>query len=89
MLGDWGKLIVAKGFKKLPKVQKIARSGHTDRDYVYCMTSFQFNWIGFDPTIKFGCFETTESKPVSTGDQPYSECSLVGPCTCIFWLFNL
>ena len=24
-----GKLIVAKGFKKLPKVQKIAKSGHT------------------------------------------------------------
>ena len=33
MLGDLGKLIVAKGFKKLPKVQKIARSGHTDSDY--------------------------------------------------------
>ena len=29
MLGDLGKLIVAKGFKKLPKVQKFARSGHT------------------------------------------------------------
>ena len=29
MLGDLGKLIVAKDFKKLPKVQKIARSGHT------------------------------------------------------------
>ena len=29
MFGDLGKLIVAKGFKKLPKVQKIARSGHT------------------------------------------------------------
>ena len=29
MLGDLGKLIVAKGFKKLPKVQKIARPGHT------------------------------------------------------------
>ena len=28
-MGDLGKLIVAKGFKKLPKVQKIARSGHT------------------------------------------------------------
>ena len=28
MLGDLGKLIVAKGFKKLPKIQKIARSGH-------------------------------------------------------------
>ena len=30
--GDWGKLIVAKGFKKLPKVQNIAQSGHTTRD---------------------------------------------------------
>ena len=29
MLGDLGKIIVAKGFKRLPKVQKIARSGHT------------------------------------------------------------
>ena len=27
---DWGKLIVAKGFKKLPKIQNIAQSGHTD-----------------------------------------------------------
>ena len=26
---DLGKLIVANGFKKLPKVQKIAKSGHT------------------------------------------------------------
>ena len=29
---DWGKLIVAKGFKKLPKVQNIAQSGHTDKE---------------------------------------------------------
>ena len=29
-VGDLGKLIVAKGFKMLPKVQKIANSGHTD-----------------------------------------------------------
>ena len=28
-VGYLGKLIVAKGFKKLPKVQKIAKSGHT------------------------------------------------------------
>ena len=28
-VGDLGKLIVAKGFKRLPKVQKIAQSGHT------------------------------------------------------------
>ena len=26
---DWGKLIVAKAFKKLPKIQNIAQSGHT------------------------------------------------------------
>ena len=29
---DLGKLIVAKGFKKLPKVQKIANSGHTGHE---------------------------------------------------------
>ena len=29
---DWGKLIVAKGFKKLAKVQNIAQSGHTGFD---------------------------------------------------------
>ena len=28
-VGDLGKLVVAKGFKKLPKVQKIANYGHT------------------------------------------------------------
>ena len=28
-VGDLGQLIVAKGFKKLPKVQKIAKSGHS------------------------------------------------------------
>ena len=27
--GDWGKLIVSKGFKRLPKVQNIAQSGNT------------------------------------------------------------
>ena len=28
---DWGKLFVAKAFKKLPKVQNIAQSGNTVR----------------------------------------------------------
>ena len=28
-VGDFGKLIVAKGFEKLPKVHQIAQSGHT------------------------------------------------------------
>ena len=30
-VGDLGKLVAAKGFKKLPKVQKIAQFGHTAR----------------------------------------------------------
>ena len=29
---DLGKWIVAKDFKKLPKVQKIAQSGHTEHE---------------------------------------------------------
>ena len=33
---DLDKLIVAKGLKKLPKVQKIAQSGHTDPDIAIC-----------------------------------------------------
>ena len=28
-VGDLGKIIVATGFEKLPKVQKIAKSGHS------------------------------------------------------------
>ena len=28
-VGDLGKFNIAQGFKKLPKVQKIAKSGHT------------------------------------------------------------
>ena len=31
-MGDLDKLIGAKGFKKLPKVQKITQSGHTGHD---------------------------------------------------------
>ena len=33
-VGELGKLIVTKGFKKLPKVQKIVKSGHTDASAV-------------------------------------------------------
>ena len=32
-VGDLGKFIVAKGFKKLPKVQKIGQSGHTGSEW--------------------------------------------------------
>ena len=34
-VGDLGQLVVAKGFKKLPKVQKIAQSGHTALHTLY------------------------------------------------------
>ena len=30
-MGDLGKIIVATSFEWMPKVQKIAKSGHTDR----------------------------------------------------------
>ena len=32
-VGDWGKLIVATGLEKLPKIQEIDQSGHTARSY--------------------------------------------------------
>ena len=35
-VGDLGKLIVAKGFKNLPKVQYFAKSGHTESEVVTC-----------------------------------------------------
>ena len=39
-VGDFGKLIVATGFEWLPKVQKIAQSGHTDwRQQMLLMTT--------------------------------------------------
>ena len=34
---DLGKLIVQKGIKKLPKVQKIANYGHTAHDCHWCL----------------------------------------------------
>ena len=36
---DLGKLIVAKGFKKLPKVKKIANSGHIGGRPLYCISA--------------------------------------------------
>ena len=35
---DLGKVIVAKGFKKLPKEKKIAQSGHTANELGMCST---------------------------------------------------
>ena len=46
---DLGKLIVAKGFKRLPKVQKIAPSGHTaSKAHVHFTSKPQFRLkLGF------------------------------------------
>ena len=52
---DWGKLIVAKGFKKFPKVQKIAQSGHTAR-IVRVATPARFNDILNQTKITFQKF---------------------------------
>ena len=46
---DWGKLIIAKGFKKLPKVQNIAQSGHTEANpfqkIIFAKTIYLFPWL--------------------------------------------
>ena len=61
MWGDLGKLIVAKGFKKLPKVQYIAQSGHTalhsefaaisTRRLLFCMEKFPVNAVPPQSTV--------------------------------------
>ena len=48
---DLGKLLDAKGLKKLPKAQKIAQSGHTAR-------KIQGDWI---PSANFNLFSHTKS----------------------------
>ena len=55
---DWGKLIVAKGIKKLAKIQNIAQSGHT-ANHIILLDSFIhsqvfepiFSGIGVEPTM--------------------------------------
>ena len=49
---DWCKLIFAKGFKKLPKIQNIAQSGHTGAYHPTYSSGFtskdqylDFNWL--------------------------------------------
>ena len=46
--GDLDKLIVAKGFKKLPKVQKIARSGHTGCNEEKIADEYDSRVVAFD-----------------------------------------
>ena len=44
---DLGKLIVAKGLKKLPKVQKIAQSGHTG-----CSLTILYGWNCYENNLQ-------------------------------------
>ena len=56
---DLGKLIVAKGLKKLPKVQKIAQSGHTARDS-FCMGKYYCTTDLLFYLFRCGCFSNVE-----------------------------
>ena len=47
---DLGKLIVAKGLKNLPKVKKIAQSGHTAVKSLHKIYIHSFTWFGLGPT---------------------------------------
>ena len=51
-----GKLIVAKGFKKLPKVQKIAQSGHTGHKRWQASYNPTFRDNYQEDSLKFGKF---------------------------------
>ena len=49
-VGDLGKLIVSKGFEKLPKVEYIAKSGHTG---YHSFNLFRFVTGLSDPSFRF------------------------------------
>ena len=66
----WAKLIVAKGFKKLPKVQKIARSGHTALKAVLLFYLLSFSCFARIEWTMFGQIQTSQ-----TEGQPYSDTS--------------
>ena len=65
-VGDLGKLIVAKGLKKQPKVKKIAQSGHTGRCDTY--------YVGI-----FGLLSALDFHLIYDTQVP--TCSLFGKCT--------
>ena len=46
-MDDLGKIIIAAGFEKLPKVQKITQSGHTDLDPKNYHSTEVDHWVPF------------------------------------------
>ena len=63
-VGDLGKLIVAKGFKKLPKVKKIAQSGHTGPNNVNRSLSNFPSLMKHRPSLSM--FEVRSTRPNET-----------------------
>ena len=57
-VGELGKLIVAKDFKKLPKVQKITKSGHTGCGTVDKETLSALEQLGLNPFIDYFYYQS-------------------------------
>ena len=51
---DLGLIIVATGFEKLPKVQKIAQSGHTDHEFILIRK--------YLPRCRFNCWSWRQQR---------------------------
>ena len=63
--GDLGKIIVARGFKKLPKVQLITESGHTDDG------QSAFNWLS-DHLLERGNGKIRQFLVSTNGQKPFN-----------------
>ena len=69
---DWGKLIGAKGFKKLPKVQNIAQSGHTaDKSHFKAGSHYCVSLVHLQQMVAFP--QEDRNFPISALTQPTME----------------
>ena len=68
---DLGKLIADRGFKKLPKVQKIAKSGHTTTPTPYTNGFYMvISWNPFGYKIYLATWAATcSTNPVISGNN--------------------
>jgi len=79
-VGDLGQLVVAKCFKKLPKVQKIAKSGHTGDNQGLLKMKIKI----FCPNLKFDVCKFSECWIVDLGNL--SDCLKRGSGKAVFVL---
>ena len=73
--GDLGKIVVATGFEKLPKVQQIAQSGHTAVSTYLRMRRKMDNFYRQSVMLKFSNLKEGDSY-WSTFKQPIKSSSL-------------